>query len=587
VTLLAAMQPHEAALSLLNLAMQGEPDKDAEAARGRRSTASGERTGSDSPRSPGPRAIDVDLRVDAVMIVARMAQDGDEPAAGKKPTDSASVASSAAALRDPRSVQLLVRLASSKEKQIRLAALYALARGASRLPAPSPRAIAGDLGVASAFESALFDAGASQALKIMAWLGLGELAATGRAFSPRVRSQLVSLLSRYRSSPETFDGADEPVLAAAVHALGRARDVASLPALIEILQAGNDEAQRQAAWALGALADARAHAALLRAVFNKREPVRRMAALALGQLAATEKSDKGDVGTGGRLDGGTLPPLPAVDMDASAAAELDGASLASKVASTGSFVERLLDASASLPKPVGEPLWQRDVAPLIAAVDEALLSHRDTALRALGDLLGSGDEPASPVAKLDPERGRLCLGPLAAALPTPLAVRLGSGLLPTLRRVALAQLPQAVGGQKPALHGELDIGLRLRAAALLGRLAALSDASLAQDAQGALQAVAKSESAELALLALEHAARALPTSDGAEGKGALQAISDETLTRFLASRERSARVLAIETAARLQTLDRGLVSAALLRRATADSDGYVREQAQSLLRAAR
>lgn len=598
VTLLSAMQPQEAALSLLNLAMQGEPDKDAEAQRARRPGPSPERPSSDGARSPGPRAIDVDLRVDAVMIVARMVGEGDEPAVGKKPGESGG-----GALRDVRSVPLLVRLAGSKEKQIRVAALYALARAVHRLgPALSrPGASDGAL-ISAAFESALLDASASPSLRIMAWLGLGELAAAGRGFSPRVRAQLSTLLSRYRSNPEAFDAAEDPVLAAAVHALGRARDLSALPALIEILQAGNDEAQRQAAWALGVLADARAQAALLRAVFNKREPVRQMAAQALGQIAAsaTEKTDKTGPVRAPETTSSVLPPLPAVEMDASALSELDGASLASRAAQTavGSFTDRLLAAATVLPKPIAEPAWRSDVAPLVAALDEALLSHRDIAGRTLGDLLVGLDVPpasgnASGLAEDRPltlaptaERGRLGLGPLGEVA-SDRALRLGQGLLPTLRRVALAQIPQAVSGHKPELSAELDTGLRQRAVLLIGRLAELPQAELGRDALRALLAVSKTDQAELALPALERAAVAVSLAESPEPRAELRSASEEALSRFLASRDRGVRVATIASAARLRALDAALVSEPILRRAAEDSDGYIRGRAQALLRGAR
>lgn len=596
VTLLSAMLPHEAALSLLNLAVLGEPDKDQEAQRARRPLGGPQRSGSDATRIAGPRAIDVDLRVDALMIVARMASDGDEAPGSKKPAET-SATGVGSVLRDARSLQLLVRLTNSKEKQVRLAALYALARAASRVPSMATRPSAEGASYATAFEAALFDTTTVPALRVIAWLGLGELAASGRSFSPRVRGQLSSLLSRYRSNPEAFDATEEPALAAAVHALGRARDPSWVPLLIDVLTAGNDEAQRQAAWALGILADPRAQAALVRAVFVKREPIRQMAALALAQIPTAASAGKADKTAAQRDPQAQIPPLPAIDMDASVVTELDGSSLASKapLATVGSFVDRLLVASTTLPKPVADPLWRSDVAPLVLALEEALLSHRDVSARTLGDLLGPSDDMQ---AMLDPRSGgrvqsgsmasarsRLSLGPLVDGLSSEALDRqLARGIFPTLRRVALAQLPQAVAGRKPALGPDLDSDLRRQAVRLLARMSAPMDPELQRDAQRALWGVAKSEPAELALTAIECSAETLASEASQELRSELRAISAEVLVKFLASPDRSVRVAAVRSAAHLRTLDAALVSDAILRKAAEDSDGFVRERAQALLR---
>lgn len=608
VTLLSAMQPHEAALSLLNMAVLGEPDKetkDAEAARLRRASvaggatgASGERTGGDAARSSAPRSIDVDLRVDAVLLVARMANDAGEAAVAKKP-DGTPAAVSPPALRDPRSVQLLSRLAASKEKQVRLAALYTLARGASRLPpsAARPGQGAGDSApYVAAFEAALQDASGAPALRAIAWLGLGELAATGRGFSPRARVLLSSLLSRYRTQPEGFDVAEEPVLAAAVHALGRARDVSQLSALIDILSVGNDAAQRQAAWALGMLGDARAQAALLRAVFNKHESVRQVAALALGQIPAPAATANGDKGAPTRdVDPASFADalaLPALDIDVTIAADVDGASLASKTApgASASLVERLLHLAVQLPKPVGKPHWHSDPAAVVSALEEALLSHHDVAGRTLGDLLSPSEVTGGSATVVDGKRppDTVYLGPLSVpSEDRPFQTALAAGILPTLRRMALSQIPQSVAGQKPAVAGELDLGLREQAVQAIGRMAGLPALDLHRAAENALLAVAKSEVAALSLSALEQAALALRTDDRDGLRNDVRATADDVLGHLLASRDRSTRMLAIGSAARLLMQDSALVSASILRRATDDSDGYVRDRAQALLRGSR
>jgi hypothetical protein len=92
------------------------------------------------------------------------------------------------------------------------------------------------------------------------------------------------------------------------------------------------------------------------------------------------------------------------------------------------------------------------------------------------------------------------------------------------------------------------------------------------------------ESAELALPALEQLCRPRP---GGKNPSELAAISETVLARFLGSRERSLRVAAMGTASRLAALDRRLLPTAALRRASEDSDGYVRDSAQKLLAGAR
>ena len=164
----------------------------------------------------GARPSDIDLRVDALLAAAR--------------------------LQDPRSTKVLVQLAQSREKHLRLAALYGLLRLAPKL-AP---------GEAAAFELALADA--SPPVRALGCLGVG-LTAAGHGLLPRARAQLVGVIERRRARPEDLD---ELAPAACVHALGSSRDRSAVPLLIELLREGNDEVQRQAAWALGSLGDAAA-----------------------------------------------------------------------------------------------------------------------------------------------------------------------------------------------------------------------------------------------------------------------------------------------------------------------------------------
>jgi tetratricopeptide (TPR) repeat protein len=613
VVLLAAMQPPSAVLSLLNLAMLGEPEVGGDAARERAARpGAGERrpaaeAGRESSRVGGPRSVDIDLRVDALMVVAHLA---DSPGEGSEPStgQTAAARNNNNPLREPRSVAQLVRLAQSREKQVRLAALYALARAAGRLPPPAARPVPGtpDGGAfALAFENTLLDSLGNPSLRAMAWLGLGELGASGRAWSPRVRAQALSQLSRYRQNADSYDVTEEPALAALIHAIGRTRDRSFVPQLIEILAAGNDGVLRQAAWALGAMPDPRALQPLLRAVFTRRDPVRQVAAAALGQLAAPASSSAGAASGSPAVaarpaepaaaGGPALSALPAVELEPGMVVDLDGASLTPQAigARPIAFVDRLLLASTGLPKPVPAPLWLDDPAALTGALESALLSHRDTAARTLADLLADADPPRGDVSHASAATARaagLVVAPLGegrSALPTAFAVRLGQGLLPTLRRLALAQLPQSVAGQKPQLGGELDLSLRAQALQLLGRLADLptgAEAGLTQDAGQVLLSATGLESAELALPALEQLCRPRP---GGKNPSELAAISETVLARFLGSRERSLRVAAMGTASRLAALDRRLLPTAALRRASEDSDGYVRDSAQKLLVGAR
>ncbi|HNN96153.1 MAG TPA: hypothetical protein PKI03_27955, partial [Pseudomonadota bacterium] len=271
--------------------------------------------------------------------------------------------------------------------------------------------------------------------------------------------------------------------------------------------------------------------------------------------------------------------------------DLDGASLTPQLTQVrpATFVDRLLAAAATLPAPVAEPLWQGDAAALVGALEAALLSHRDTAARTLADLLAE-PEPLSPGAggAGATRRAGLRLLPLGdgrSPLPTELSTQLGQGLLPTLRRLAMAQLPQSVAGQKPQLGGELDLSLRLQALQFIARLADLppptgSDGTLTREAQQVLQAVSGLENAELALSALELLCQPRAGSNPSQ----LAPVSESVLARFFGSRERSLRVAAMITATRLFTLDRRLVPAALLRRASQDEDGFIRDSASGLLR---
>jgi len=451
------------------------------------------------------------------------------PASAGAPTDidlRVDALLAAARLEDPKSVQVLSQLAQSPEKQIRLGALYGLVRLAGKLEKAAP--------LLPIFEQATQDQ--RPAVKALGYLGYG---AVGRGLAPRQRAQIQSLLEKRRSQPEEVD---ELVAAAAVHALGQGRERAAVPQLIEMLREGNDEPQRQAAWALGTIGDPRALGPLLRAVFVKREAVRKVAAAALGQLG----------------DGSAAPPSPTqLPLEKRA---LDGLDVGRWLADAAIF--------ASTPKQ--PPLWLagRDAAPLVSALDEALLSHHDLALRTLADLL----LPES----------QLSLGPLTEQLmqappdeTKPLLHSAAEGLFATTRRLIRSQA---------AAGASSDTEVRDHALLLLGRLVALFDDAHRKEALLVLLDVAKHEAKPaLALRAAEvlasHVAE-LPKEEPA-GSGERGHLLDRLVDRSLAGSERWVRLGALEVAGRPG--GEAFLSTPALRSAAEDGDGFVREAAERLL----
>jgi tetratricopeptide (TPR) repeat protein/HEAT repeat protein len=424
------------------------------------------------------RATDMDLRVDALLAAAR--------------------------LEDPRSLRSLVQLTQSREKQVRLAALYGLVRLADKLDKPE----------VAVLEQALSDP--SPAVRIVAALGLGQVAAH-RGLSPRQLGLLVGLIERRRARP---DEVDEHAAAACVHALGRAGAHDKLPLLVDLLREGNDEVQRQAAWALGALGEARAAAPLLTAVFTKREPVRQAAVLALSQLGAGGKP--------GAAQPEKVPrPLPAERRG------IDGLDA----------VALLRDAAAVPALPVAsEPLWQREPAAVAAALIAGLREHRDVQLRTLEDLTAGGRRP-------------LALGPLP--LPTGDAVRraleheVGTALLPVLKALVRPQPGPAVAADPP---------LRRLALLALGGLLALDEH--AAEVAALLHKTAEDDpDPERALLAVTLLER--PAAPAA----APAPVPVPVLDRFVGHADRWVRLLALQAAARSPS-GRYLSQAALERAAT-------------------
>jgi hypothetical protein len=363
-------------------------------------------------------------------------------------------------------------------------------------------------------------------------LGIGAAAGTS-GLSPHQRTQIQSLFEKRRLQP---DQVDELVAAAAVQALGRGRERSAVSLLCELLREGNDEVQRQAAWALGAIGDGRAVAPLLRAVFVKSQPVRQAAVLALGQLRAA----------------GGSAPLPRLPTEQRGQDGLD--------------VARLLgDALRYGPPPAGRPAWLAAAEPasLIAAVDEALLLHRDVALRTLADLTGDG------------AAAELRLGPLSDQLATAgsdipqLLTALGLGLLPTLGRLVSGLV---------GVGSAADPAVRDGALLVIGRLAAAGDGKLKQQALALLCEVALSSAPQAVVL---RAAELLAGHVGELAEAEQARLSARPLDRLLSSGPRAARLAALAVASRPG--GGVLVSERALKQAAADGDGYVREAAQQAL----
>jgi HEAT repeat protein len=363
----------------------------------------------------------------------------------------------AARLEDPRSVEAFLRLSQQGEKQLRLLAVYGLARLAGR---PEGRA---QEPVAAALERGLADSSAE--VQGLSCLGLSAAhGGTGGTVVPaRVRDRLLRLIERARARRGEDDG--EVVAGACVHALGRLREAGAVPLLGELLREGNEEPERQAAWALGRSGDRRALVPLLRAVFLKGEPLRQVAGDALCGVGAGE----------GRADA-LIWPEP----------EGEGLNL-----DVRRLVERL-----PLPAPpcsAERTALLREGDAVVQVLSEALSGHRDLALRALADLAGP-DEAELPH-----------LGPLSQRLPAPallpLRRQVARGLAAPLTRLVLAdERPAAVRGAALALL--MRLGRALPAAELPEEPAAL----LARLARAETALPVRAQAAEL--LALRFPARA-------------------------------------------------------------------------------
>lgn len=477
----------------------------------------------------GPRAADIELRTEALYAAAQLA--------------------------DPSSLKTLTALSQSREKQLRLGGLYGLIRLTDKLE-PSEVLL---------LEQAI---GSDQAaVRGLGCLGVGQRAGTS-GLTPRAHTLLTGAIERWRLRPdETY----ELATAACVHALGRARDVGAVPLLTTLLQSGNGESQRQAAWALGVIGAREAQLPLLSAVFTKSEPVRLAAARALHSLPQTPAEKP--------------LPLPPLSWSPRPGEPLQ--------------LRQLLDEAMHLPVAASSspPAWTQAPSAISAALSEGLHEHRDVLLRTLHDLA-----PASLGAKGQPLR--LGLGPLESepqksALPelTELRETVGRALLPQLQQLASppsppAQPPKSAGlpsggasPTSPTVPAErsapLAAGdLQVRSAALqaLGRLASLP--SLRSAALQALTELAQTDpTPEITL----QAAVVLSQVSTASATAASPAPSlPPLLDKLLRHPQRWVRQAALQTA--LQSSGASLVSTAALQQAATDPDGFTRELASQLLK---
>ncbi|MBL8635487.1 MAG: tetratricopeptide repeat protein [Myxococcales bacterium] len=451
VALLGELRNPSAVPSLLNVAMAGLPLPGQES---RTVLGAANLTGGSVRPS-----VDMDLRVDALLAVAK--------------------------LTDPQSISSLLRLAKSREKQLRLAAYYGLFLLADKL----------DREKLGQVEAGLLDT--TPAGRALVALVLGRASELQhQPLSPKVRGLFLSTLEKRRLRS---DEADELFTMAVVQALGRSRDKTVVPPLMELLRLGNDEIERHAAWALGRLQDVRAVAPLLRAVFGKSSSVRVAAVSALGQLGS--------------------PVAPSASGSASERLPSDRRGL------DGLDVARLLSDLVSEPSPVSaQPAWLDSPGEVAAALRDGLEESPDLALRTLEDLLYED---------VTSRRGLLRLYPLSLAvpqgsLPPSLAVSVLPTILPSLRKLALP--------------GSGDVSLahvQLAAVRVLGQVA-LSDVAESGRAAAILKDVIELGTGSQVLLLAASLYAQLPTTlrDG-------QPVFD----RLLAHPERWVRLQALRLAA--------------------------------------
>jgi tetratricopeptide (TPR) repeat protein len=307
-------------------------------------------------------------------------------------------------IADARGVPGLVRLLASREGTLPEAAAWALSR------IKDPRA-------QKALWHTLGDP--RQTVQMMACAGLG---AQGSA-ELRIRDVIEEvMLDRDRRGR---------VRAACAWGLGALGSAKSSDALVQMLQAGDDDIQRVAAWSLGAIGDRRTLGPVVRAIWNKRDEVRRALVWALVQITSGQKQGRAAAAAtpdisirDGRIDDEEFVSLLAAEVD-----ELQGGALAKQLAAV----------LAAHQTAISEGL------------EAALGRHRDVLLRVLTDL--------------DASKDALALGPLTS----------GREQLPPAARAGLDRAVATVCGRLAPRLAQLidhrDPLIRQRAVSVYAKLA--------------------------------------------------------------------------------------------------------------------
>jgi cellulose synthase operon protein C len=293
-------------------------------------------------------------------------------------------------LGDARTIDSLIALSKHPEKTMREAALFALGRTGHRDAIPPLLAT--------------LDQGNS--IQTLGCLGLAQIPAARS--ETRVTAQLIATVKDRRNS--------DIARAACAFALGYMGERQAAPALIEILEHGNDETQRLAAWALGRLDDKRAVPALLSAYFSRHDRVREAVAWALARVtrggSGSQQRTAADLGE---------YPMKRTKYDAEAVL-------------------------AGLPGPLEDAWPSPDVlvghqSDLAAGLREALSRHRDLVVRVLRDL--------------DSDPDRFSLGPLTreiSALPKARQDKV-SQTLEQIARSIIPELAQLAQHRDPGVRG--------------------------------------------------------------------------------------------------------------------------------------
>ncbi len=308
-------------------------------------------TGRKDPTEPrfelgGDTGAEMDLRVEAAVAAGR--------------------------LGDARVIRELAALTKNREVALREAAVWALGQTRSAKATDALVAALGDTRLS---------------VHALACVGLG------RVGDRRALDKAAEVVRDKARAPE--------VRAACAYALGVARSDPHASALVELLGAGNDDAQVKAAWALGRIGDAKAVPALVRAIFTRRQAIRDAALWALGRVGkgddrpvavedVTLERDKIDYRRMVReLDGDVVPGPVDADVVAGQAQAIADAIVAALTSGRRDVTMRTLrDLDAHAGGLAGGPLGApralvAAVAPAVAPAASRLCEDKDAEVRAL------------------------------------------------------------------------------------------------------------------------------------------------------------------------------------------------------------